>query len=82
MKNLKSKYAYLQYWENKNDDRKIAFNMAQQILEADKEREKLKNPFCRSAIRKAIVEQEKIIDSIIYRFTGLKWNGYTWEGED
>ena len=82
MKNLKSKYAYLQYWENKNDDRKIAFNMAQQILEADKEREKLKNPFCRSAIRKAIVEQEKIIDSIIYRFSELKWNGYTWEGKD
>ena len=77
---LESKYAFvLSYWGNKNDDRKIAFNMAQQILEANKERAKLKNSFCRSAIRKAIVEQEKIIDSIIYSFTWLKWNGYTWE---
>ena len=80
---LESKYAFvLSYWGNKNDDRKIAFNMAQQILEADKERAKLKNSFCRGAIRKAIAEQEKIIDSIIYSFTWLKWNGYTWEEKD
>ena len=82
MENLESKYAFLEYWKDKSDDRRIAYNMAQQILEADKERAKLKNPFCRSAIRKAIVEQEKIIDSIIYCFTWLKWNGYTWEEKD
>ena len=77
---LESKYAFvLSYWGNKNGDRKIAFNMVQQILEADKERAKLKNPFCRCAIRKAIKEQEKQIDEIVYRFTGLKWEGCTWE---
>lgn len=78
---LEFKYAFLQCWKNKNDDRKIAFNMAQQIWEAEKEREKLENSFCRSAIRKAIAEQEKVIDSIIYRFTGLKWKNLHWEEE-
>ena len=82
MEILEFKYAFLQCWEDKNDDRKIAFNMVQQILEAEKEREKLKNPFCRSAIGKAIAEQEKIIDSIIYCFTGLKWKNLHWEEEE
>lgn len=79
---LEFKYAFLEYWKNKSDDRKIAFNMAQQIIEADKECAKLKNPFCRRAIRKAIVEQEKVIDSIIYRFTWLKWENLHWEEKD
>ena len=80
---LESKYGFiLSYWGNKTDDRRIAYNMCKMILEADKECAKLKNTFCRVAIRNAIREQEQVIDGIIYRFTWLKWNGYTWEEKD
>lgn len=80
---LESKYAFiLNYWKNKTDDRRIAYNMCKIILEAKKEHDKLKNTFCRLAISEAIKEREKQIDEIVYRFTWLKWNGYTWEEKD
>lgn len=80
---LESKYAFiLSYWGNKKDDRQIVYNMCKIILEAKKEHDKLENAFCRLAISKAIKEQEKQIDEIVYRFTWLKWNGHTWEEKD
>lgn len=78
MENLKSKYAFLEYWKDKSDDRLIAYNMCKIILRAKEEHDKLENGFCQLAIRKAIREQEKQIDEIVYRFTGLKWEGYRW----
>lgn len=77
---LESKYAFiLSYWGNKMDDRRVAYNMCKIILGAKEEHDKLENAFCRLAINKAIKEQEKQIDEIVYRFTGLKWKGCTWE---
>ena len=78
MENLESKYAFLQYWKDKDDDRLIAYNMCKIILRAKEEHDKLGNAFCRLAISEAIKEQEKQIDEIVYRFTGLKWEGCTW----
>ena len=80
---LESKYGFiLSYWGNKMDDRRVAYNMCKIILGAKGEHDKLGNAFCRLAISKAIKEQEKQIDEIVYRFTWLKWNGYTWEEKD
>ena len=79
MENLESKYALLEYWKDKSDDRLIAYNTCKIILRAKEEHDKLENGFCRLAIRKAIREQEKQMDEIVYRFTGLKWNGCKWE---
>lgn len=79
MKNfIEIKYSGIEDWESEKDDRRIAYNLYKIILEAKKEHDKLENAFCRLAISKAIKEQEKQIDEIIYRFTGLKWEGCTW----
>lgn len=79
MEILEFKYALLEYWKDKSDDRLIAYNMYKIILRAKEEHDKLENGFCRLAIRKAIKAQEKQIDEIVYRFTGLKWKDCRWE---
>ena len=77
----KTKYSWIENWESEKDDRRIAYNLYKQNLEAEKIRNELKNAFCRIAIRHAIREQEQMIDEIIYRFTGLKWeDGNWWKG--
>ena len=77
----KTKYSWIENWEFENDDRRVAYNLYKQNLEAEKIRGELKNAFCRVAIRHAIREQEQVIDEIIYRFTGLKWeDGNWWKG--
>ena len=77
----KTKYSWIENWESEKDDRRIAYNLYKQNLEAEKIRNELKNAFCRVAIFHAIREQEEVIDEIIYRFTGLKWeDGNWWKG--
>ena len=78
MNYLTLKYNGLEKWKDEVDDRRLAYNLYKIILRAKEEHDKLENGFCRLAIRKAIREQEKQIDEIIYRFTGLKWEGYRW----
>ena len=78
MNYLTLKYNGLEKWKNEVDDRRLAYNLYKIILVAKEEHDKLGNAFCRLAISKAIKEQEKQIDEIVYRFTGLKWDGCTW----
>ena len=79
MNYLTLKYDGLEKWKNEVDDRRLAYNLYKIILRAKEEHDKLGNAFCRLVISKAIKEQEKQIDEIVYRFTGLKWEGCTWE---
>ena len=77
----KTKYSWVENWKSEKDDRRVAYNLYKQNLEAEKIRAELKNAFCRVAILHAIREQERVIDEIIYRFTGLKWeDGNWWKG--
>ena len=75
---IKTKYSWIEDWKSEKDDRRIAYNLYKQILEAEKIRNEIKSAFCRVAILHAISEQEKVIDEIIYRFTGLKWEACNW----
>ena len=79
MNYLTLKYNGLEKWKDEVDDRRLAYNLYKIILGAKEEHDKLGNGFCRLAISKAIKEQEKQIDEIVYRFAGLKWEGCTWE---
>ena len=79
MNYLTLKYDGLEKWKDEVDDRRLAYNLYKIILRAKEEHDKLENAFCRLAISEAIKKQEKQIDEIVYRFTGLKWEGCTWE---
>lgn len=77
---IELKYSsWIENWRKEKDDRRIAYNLYKQILEAKKVHDGLKNAFYRLAISKAIREQEEEIDKIIYRFSGLKWKDGKWK---
>ena len=67
-------------YQDRADDRRIAYNMYQQILKACKDMAAsgIDNSFIRSAVNEAIHAQEQEIDEIITRFTGKVYKDFTW----
>lgn len=73
------KYAeFMEDFEQQHDDRRIAFNIYRQIIEACKAMEDMENIFVRVAVTRSISEAESEIDEIITRFTGKAYKGCRW----
>ena len=65
----KTKYSWIENWESEKDDRRIAYNLYKQNLEAEKIRNELKNAFCRIAILHAIRKQEEVTNELLDTLT-------------
>lgn len=73
------KYAeFMEDFDQRHDDRRIAFNAYRQIIEACKAMEGVENIFIRVAVTRSIHEEEAEIDEIITRFTGKVYKDYRW----
>lgn len=66
-------------YQDRTDDRRIAYNMYQQMLKACKDMSAsgIDNSFIRNAVNEAIHVQEQEIDEIIIRFTGKVYKDFT-----
>lgn len=67
-------------YQDRTDDRRIAYNMYQQALKACKDMAKsnIDNYFILNAVNEAIGVQKQEIDEIITRFTGKVYKDFTW----
>lgn len=80
---LKFKYEYiLKNFKGYQDDRELAINTYNILLNMCDDMKNVKNVHIRTAVNKEIREQEKMLDGIIERFTGkffdkenMKWEG-------
>lgn len=70
----------LKDFEDAVDDRRIAWNIYQQLLEVCQVMDEcnMENAFICCAVSDKIKEKEASIDNIITRFTGLVFQDYTW----
>lgn len=82
-RSLKRKYEpFFEEFKQCRDDRILVPNCGNQLLKALEAMENVEDTFVRVAFNKAYDEQEKMMESIVTRFTGKAWKDYEWQDEE
>ena len=80
---LRRKYdRFVDEFKQYHDDRILMVNMMKQLMNSCKVMEGIENAFICAAFNKAFHKQDKEMEEIVTRFTGLVWEEIKWvEGE-
>lgn len=69
---------YLNQYAACRDDRRIMYNIYNQLIAACKAMEPINNSFIHVAFNQHFAEHEKKMEEIVGRFTGLVYRGHEW----